>query len=206
MQNNNPMYLSTRQPTYWPNDPNKIPGLLDFCVTKGIDNKKLAVASCLELTSIHTPILITVFTHALGKPEKPSLYSKKTDWNCFRETLDEQLTLTTPLKTEIDIEEAVENITKAIQNAAWQATPDSNDQTHREESPITIKQKLAYKRKARKRWQLIRAPQDKQCYNKLAKELKHLLQTLKNEGIQNYLQDLTPTEATDYLLWKSPAN
>ena len=51
-----------------------------------------------------------MLTHVLGKPKKPSLYSKKkTDWNCFRETLDEQLTLTIPLKTEIDIEEAVEN-------------------------------------------------------------------------------------------------
>jgi len=109
------------------------------------------VAPCLELTSDHTPILITVFTHALGKPKKPSLYSKTTDWNCFRETLDEQLTLTIPLKTEIDIDEAVENITKAIQNAAWQAIPDSNDQTYTEESPITIQQKLADKRKARKR-------------------------------------------------------
>jgi hypothetical protein len=43
----------------------------------------------------------------------PFLYSKKTDWNYFRETL-EQITLEIPLKAEIDIEEAVENITKAI--------------------------------------------------------------------------------------------
>jgi len=107
-----------------------------------------------------------LFTHVLGKPKKPSLYSKKkTDWNCFRETLDEQLTLTIPLKTEIEIEEAVENITKAIQKAAWQATPDSNDQTYIEEPPITIQWKLAEKRKACKSWQLTRAPQDKQRYN-----------------------------------------
>jgi hypothetical protein len=62
---------------------------------------------------------------------------------------------------------------------------------------------LAEKRKARKRWQLTRAPQDKQRYNKIAKEMKHLLHTLKNEGIQNYLQGLTPTDATDYSLWKA---
>jgi hypothetical protein len=49
-----------------------------------------------------------------GKAKKPSLYSKKTEWNCFRETLDELITLEIPLRTEIDIEEAVENITKAI--------------------------------------------------------------------------------------------
>jgi len=66
------------------------------------------------------------------------------------------------LKTEIDIEEAVEKITKAIQNAAWQATPDRNDQTSMEECLILIKQKRTEKRRARKRWQLTRAPQDKQ--------------------------------------------
>ena len=72
-----------------------------------------------------------------------------------------------------------------------------------EESPIIIHQKIATKRKARKRWQLTRAPQDKQYYNKLAKELKHLLRTHKNESIQNYLQELTPTAATDYSLWRA---
>ena len=101
------------------------------------------------------------------------------------------------------MEEAVEDVTKAIQNAAWQATPDSNGQTYTEELPTTIKQKLAEKRRARKRWQLTRTPQDKQHYNKTAKELKRLLQTLKNEGFQTYLQELTATKDTDYSLWKA---
>ena len=42
-------------------------------------------------------------------------------------TLDELITLTIHLKTEIDIEEAVENITKAVQKVAWQAIPDGNE-------------------------------------------------------------------------------
>jgi hypothetical protein len=158
MQNNNLKYISTRQPTYWPSDPNKISDLLYFCVTKGTDTKKLALISCLELTSDHTPILITVFNHTLGKSKTPSLYSQKTDWNCFKETLDKQITVTIDLKTEIDNEES-DKTTKAIQNAAWQATPDSNDPTYRE-TPINMKQKLAEKRMARKRCQLTRAPQD----------------------------------------------
>jgi len=66
-----------------------------------------------------------------------------------------------------------------------------------------MQRKLAEKREARKRWQLKRAPQDKQRYNKIAKELKHPLQNPRNEGIQTYLQELTPTEATDYSLWKA---
>ena len=80
-------HFSTRQPTYWPSDPNKTPDLVDFCVTKGIDTKKFIRESCLDLTSDHTPILIPMFTQIPGKSKKPSLYGKKTDCNCFRENL-----------------------------------------------------------------------------------------------------------------------
>ena len=86
-----------------------------------------------------------MFIHVPGKSKKPSLHSKKTDWNCFRETLDELITFEISLKTEIPIEEAVENITKGIQKAAWQATPDRNEQNSKEERPIIVKQKVAGK-------------------------------------------------------------
>jgi hypothetical protein len=92
-----------------------------------------------------------MFNQTPGKSKRPFLYSKKTDWNCFIETLDEPVTLKIPIKTEIDIEEAVENITKAIKKAAWQATPDKNEQNSKEERPKIVKQKIAEKRKARKR-------------------------------------------------------
>jgi len=54
-----------------------------------------------------------VYSHT-RKSKEPSVYSKKTDWNCFRETLDELITLEIPLKTETHIEEVVANIIKAI--------------------------------------------------------------------------------------------
>jgi hypothetical protein len=98
MKNNNLKHLSTRHPTYWLSDSSKIPDLIDFCVTKGIGTKKFTAESSLELTSDHTPILITMFTHILGKSNKPFLYSKHTNWNCFKETVDEQITLEMPLK------------------------------------------------------------------------------------------------------------
>lgn len=31
-------YLSTKKATYWPTDQNKIPDLIDFCITKGLLN------------------------------------------------------------------------------------------------------------------------------------------------------------------------
>jgi len=70
--------------------------------------------------------------------------------------------------------------------------------------PANHKTETDRKTKGRQKNATNKSPrQDKQRYNKIAKELKLLLHTLKNDGIQNYLQGLTPTEATDYSLWKA---
>jgi hypothetical protein len=115
---NNLQHLSSREPTYWPSDTNRLPYLLDFCIIRGIPVQKFTVQSCLVLTSDHRPILVTMFTHILSKLKRPSLYKRHTDWDCFREMLDAQINLEIPLKTEVDREEAVANLTNAIQQAA----------------------------------------------------------------------------------------
>jgi hypothetical protein len=69
--------------------------------------------------------------------------------------------------------------------------------------PQCITQKLTDKRKARRRWQITRAPEAKQTYNKLAKELKHLLSTHKYTGIHQYLENLSPHKDTNYSLCKT---
>jgi len=72
---NNLKYLSTRQPTYWPSDMHRHPDLLDFCITKGIHTQRAEIASCLDLSSDHTPIIITLHTHFIKKQQKPSFYN-----------------------------------------------------------------------------------------------------------------------------------
>jgi hypothetical protein len=72
----------------------------------------------------------------------------------------------TPLKTEADIDEEVDKLTKTIQTVAWQATPDRNDKGVKETCPVIVKQKIAEKRKARKRWQTTRSQHDKSILNK----------------------------------------
>jgi ssDNA-binding Zn-finger/Zn-ribbon topoisomerase 1 len=93
-----------------------------------------------------------------------------------------------PLKSTSHTEEAVATLTDRIQQAAWLATPPLRSQHMTGRCPQCIKQKLTDKRKARRRWQITRAPEAKETYNKLAKELKHLLNTHKNTGIQQYLE------------------
>ena len=86
---------------------NKQPDLLDFCVTKGIATQKVSVDSCLELTSDHTPTIVTIHTRVQQQPKKPSLYNKNTDWEIFRTLLETQINLKIPLKTEAEVEDAV---------------------------------------------------------------------------------------------------
>ena len=116
---NNLKCISTGEPTYWPSDRNKQPDLLDFCITKGIDNKKIKITSCFEFSSDHSPIILEIHANILKKEKQPTLHTRKTDWNKFREELDKLITLEIPLKTNQDID----NLQSNIQQAAWNATP-----------------------------------------------------------------------------------
>jgi hypothetical protein len=100
-------YLCTGEPTYWPSDSNKLPDLVDFCVTKCIPQDYAVGKSCFDISSDHSPILITLTSHALNQAKQPSSSNRYTNWNDFRQTINQRLTSNVSLKTEEDIEEAV---------------------------------------------------------------------------------------------------
>lgn len=87
LQGTNYQHLSTGEPTYWPTDPNKIPALLDFFVTKGISSNYLDIDSSLDLTPDHTPVIVTISTTIMKRIPKPTLYKRKTNWDQFREII-----------------------------------------------------------------------------------------------------------------------
>jgi hypothetical protein len=39
-------HLSSGEPAYWPTDRNKLPDLVDFCITKGISPNHVLARSC----------------------------------------------------------------------------------------------------------------------------------------------------------------
>jgi hypothetical protein len=59
MEKDNLKHLSSGEPTYLPSDRNKLPDLVDFCVTKGIPLDFATVKSCFNLSSDPFPVLIT---------------------------------------------------------------------------------------------------------------------------------------------------
>lgn len=196
-------HMSTYQPTYWPSDKEKVPDVIDFFIMKGIDTKKCKAESCLELSSDHSPVILTVYKKILNKEAEPYLHNKRTDWDLFRHKLEDLTSLKIPLRSEIDIEEAVERLTKNIQEAAWFATPKHKIFSKKNDMPTTIMEKIMEKRHLRKLWQQRRDSVYKRKLNRATKELKDMLLENTNLRIQNYLANLTPSEASDYSLWKA---
>jgi hypothetical protein len=93
MEKNNLKHLSTREPMYWPSDRNKLPDLVDFCVTKGIPQDFAVAKSCFDLSSDHSLVLIILTSRALNQEKQPSLNNRHTNWDDFRNFINQRLTL-----------------------------------------------------------------------------------------------------------------
>lgn len=201
---NNCWHLSTGEPTYWPTDVNKIPDLLDFFITKGLSNHYTDIKSILDLSSDHSPVIATVSTTIIKTEKKPYLYNGNTDWDMFRRYLLASGSMKLPLKSEVDIEHATEQLIRTIQEAALQATPPPKEGNHAVTNyPQEIRIKIAEKRNARKTWQQSRLPADKTRLNRLNKQLKNMLYKIKNETFQDYISNLSPYPTEGYSLWKA---
>jgi hypothetical protein len=69
-------WIGLGEPTYWPYDRNKLPDLVDFSVTKGIPQDVAVAKSCFDLSSNHSPVLVTLTAQALNQEKQPSLSNK----------------------------------------------------------------------------------------------------------------------------------
>uniref|UniRef100_A0A6M2DRL9 Putative rna-directed dna polymerase from mobile element jockey n=1 Tax=Xenopsylla cheopis TaxID=163159 RepID=A0A6M2DRL9_XENCH len=206
IKSNNLTPLSTGEPSYWPSDPLKIPDLLDFFILKNINSQSTTIESNLDLSSDHSPVILTysdkIFQSNTGAH---SLVNKLTNWELYRNYINENISCNLSLKSEDDINKAVDLLTSTLQQAASIATP-SLDYQSKLFCPIQIKKEIAKKRKLRKIWQITRSPEDKKIFNNACKNLKYLLDNYKNEEIKNYLNNLSATKDTNYSLWKAVRN
>lgn len=205
---NNLNCVSTGKPTYWPTDPQKVPDLLDFFITKGLPPHHLLAESATDLSSDHSPVILTISESLITAPPRLSLTSKYTDWEKFRENMEKEVCLNIPLKTQNDIELAVENMNRSIVSACTIATPSS---TTREESnnndpkrhPLFIRKKISERRHLRRVWHQTRSPEDKNKLNRASRQLTALIENLKNSCLQTYLAQLEPTNNSEHSLWNA---
>lgn len=194
-------YLSTGEPTYWPSDLHKLPDLLDFAVNKGISDINTSIESNLDLSSDHSPVIITISTSIIWKTPQLRLCTNDTDWEKFQAHINNNIRTDIRLHDGHDIEEAVQYTTKLLQDASWLATPihtKAVNVTHN--IPLGIKTLVHEKRRARHQWQRTRNPLDKTQLNRLTHNLRSAIQTAKNETFKMYITNLS---TDDHSLWKA---
>lgn len=195
--------LSTGKPTYWPTDPNKTLDLIDFFITNNISANYLQIDESNDLNSDHSPILLTLSENVVQKENNPALTNRHTDWESFKQTLEDKINLNIPLKNEEQFEKEVEKFVIDIQQSAWGNTPKIKRKMKGNNYPREITELLAEKRRARRKWQQTRAPQDKTKLNNLTQQLRREIKALKDDSIKNYLRGLTSDNTTDFSLWKA---
>ena len=201
MRDSNYDYISNGAPTYWPTDPRKLPDLLDFFVSHGLHRNNYLIHSNYDLSSDHTPVIVSLSTAAINKPLPPKLTTRNTDWNAFQNYLDENTNLNIRLKSPPDLDDAAHYFTTLVQKAAWFSTPAQEQQaTIIPNTPLHIRQLVAAKRRARRVWQRSRHANDQHQYNRLSRQLKTALQELHNNSFEHYITHLSPTDNT---LWKA---
>lgn len=119
MLSNRCSHISPPSPTYWPSDLNRIPDTLDFFICKGLNQLQFDLVSLHDLSSDHSPLLLSVDVKPFPKILQPTLTPSFVNWNGFRETLEKSISLNTILRTPDEVDDAVQLLTQAIQQAAW---------------------------------------------------------------------------------------
>lgn len=89
---------STGKPTYWPIDPQKIPDLIDFFITKNI-SVNTSIKESDHFSSDHSFIILRVDENILNVTQTVTLANKETDWDSFKQDLESFINLSVPLKT-----------------------------------------------------------------------------------------------------------
>jgi hypothetical protein len=135
--------------------------LADFCITKDIPPTSATATSCLDISSDHSPLLISLANYPLEPVTPPHHSNRQTNWDLFRHLITESLTLKFPLKTPEDTEEAVKLFNDTVQWVGWTTTSNPPAPLYTHGCPPFIRQCLEEKRQLRKRWQHTRTPENK---------------------------------------------
>lgn len=189
-------YHSSRKPTYWPTDINKVPDLIDFYISKGIASNYIEVEGIEDLTSDHTPVLMTLSTLVIKKKRKLNLTNKYTDWESFREKLDNLIELKVSLKTKQELEIQAGYFINSMREAAKEATPVLGEKVVQEVNyPMEIRELIKERRRKRRVWHRTRNIIDKREFSRVSNKVNRLIKEHKEACTENYLRGLFSLES-----------
>jgi len=193
--------LAPPGPTYWPTSLRKKPDILDIFVSKTPHNLFCSTTNLLEPCSDHSAVLLTISAYPPIRPSLPKLFHHTTDRIKFHNLVDQNIKLQVSLKTPLEIDTAINNLTNIIHSAAWASSPTN---TQYQNVPLSVPEHIriliSNKRRARALYQRSRLPSHKNIYNNLSNSLKKTLAKHKNQSFSNYLTNLSPNNGS---LWSA---
>lgn len=196
-------FYSSRKPTYWPTDQDRKPDLLDFFITRAIGVNYVEVTGIEDLSSDHIPVLLELSATVLRKKVRHTLTNKFTDWDLFRTKIDESIDLKIRLKTTAELEQRSQQFINLIRKAAMETTPSLKEETRAVSYPLEVKKLINKRRRARRIWHRTHNPMDKTLFNRLNNQLRRLINNIKQQSFDNYIENLSPEADRDYSLWKA---
>ena len=135
--------------------------MVDFFLIRNIPAQYLQIEERYDFNSEHTPMHLIISENFIQKENNPVQVNRRTDWESFRHKLEGKINLMIPLRDEEQLEGEVEKLLVDIQQSAWENTPKIKRRPNGNNYPKEIRDLMAEKRKARRRWQQTRDPQDK---------------------------------------------
>lgn len=117
------------------------------------------------------------------KSIKITLENKSTNWEKVKKEIEETINLKVPLKTKQQLDTEAKNFITTIQNAVREHTINYERRAQEVSYPMEIRERVAKKRRARKKWQRTRYPADKTVLNRLMHELTEAIKKYKQDSI-----------------------
>ena len=152
----------------------------------------------------YTPVLLTLGTTVIKKPKKQNFTNKCTDWNKFREALDDLIILQVRVKTIEELELQLKNFIEHIRAAVRQATPAVKEVTENEINyPSNIRDLIGERRKTRRVRHRTRNKNDKREPNRISNRTRQSINEYNQCCFKNYINGLNAEADSEYSLWKA---
>lgn len=204
IMNNGYDIASCGQPTYWPTDRRKIPDLIDFAVTKNINRSKIRTSTVYDLSSDHSPVVLEYVSEVVLDDSVNNSKKKAVNWINYRKYISSHIELKIPLKTECDINNAINKFNELLTHASQTATPvATRNHQWKVTSASEVELAVLEKRRLRRKWQKHRSPSDKALLVEAVNKLKELLKDSADKNFKNYISELSSSKDTNYSLWKA---
>lgn len=201
---NNLNCITGKRPTHWPADRRKRPDIIDFGLSKGLNPYLFNTTTTDDLSSDHSPTIIELNSTPILAEKPHKLTNGKTNWLKFQHLFKKNYCPHAKLKSEEDIDNALDYLNDTIKDCAQHATPEpqATERVSDLHSP-TILELLKAKRIAKRHWLATKSPQSKTELNRAIKNLRTQLESERNQKIDEYTAGLNHYPDSGYSIWKA---